>query len=179
RACHARGTPVLVRGDSQLRNDSRVKRWVKRVAYRRLMRRFAACLSVGERSEAYFGYYGASRVVRAPHFVDNRLFAERAAQALGHRRVRRERWGIQPSALVVLFAGKLLPRKRPFDVIRAASGLQGVHLLIAGDGPLLRGCVPLARELGVPLTCAGFLNQSAIADAYVAADVVVLPSDRR
>jgi glycosyltransferase involved in cell wall biosynthesis len=179
KACRAHNVPMLVRGDSQLRDDSAPKRILKRAVYRRFIRRFAACLSVGVRSEAYFRYYGATHIVPSPHFVDNALFAQRAAAALPHRAVRRAAWHIPADALVLVFAGKLVARKRPLDLVRAAQGLRGVHVLFAGDGPLRRDCLDLARRLGVAVTFAGFLNQSAIADAYMTGDVLVLPSGRR
>jgi glycosyltransferase involved in cell wall biosynthesis len=178
-ACRAQHVPMLVRGDSQLRDSSLAKRWAKRLTHWRLVRRFAACLSVGERSEAYFRYYGATHIVRSPHFVDNALFANRAALSMPQRVARRAAWNIPSGALVLLFAGKFVARKRPLDLIRAARRLRGVHLLFAGDGPLRHQCLDLARRLGVHLTFTGFLNQSAIADAYTAADVIVLPSDRQ
>ncbi len=176
RACKAHGIPTLVRGDSQLRSDSRPKRYLKRLVYRRLLRRFAVCLSVGERNEAYLRYYGATRILRSPHFVDNELFARRARAALAQREGRRMGWGISPDALVLLFAGKLIDQKRPLDVVQAVAGLRGAHVLYVGDGPLRGECDALARRLGVPTTFAGFLNQSAMAEAYAAADVLVLPS---
>jgi glycosyltransferase involved in cell wall biosynthesis len=80
---------------------------------------------------------------------------------------------------VVAFVGKLVSRKRPQDVIRALHGLRATHALFVGDGPLRAECEALASRLAVPATFAGFLNQTAIADAYASADVLVLPSDRR
>jgi glycosyltransferase involved in cell wall biosynthesis len=180
RACEARRIPVLVRGDSQLADDSALKRSVKRLMYPKLVvGRFAACLSVGIRSEEYFRYYGARHVVRSPHFVDNEYFAKRTAAALQQRDVRRTHWRIPLDALVVAFVGKLIPRKRPQDIIRALQGVGATHALFVGDGELRTECEELARRLGVPATFAGFLNQSAIADAYACADVLVVPSDRR
>ena len=176
RACRSHRVPTMVRGDSQLRSDSVPKRLLKRLVYGRLVRQFAVCLSVGERNEAYLRYYGATRIVRSPHFVDNALFAQRAAAAFPHREVRRGAWGIAPGALVLLFVGKLVPMKRPLDILRAVRRLRGVHVLYVGDGPLRGECLASARRLGVPVTCVGFLNQSVIADAYTAADVLVLPS---
>jgi glycosyltransferase involved in cell wall biosynthesis len=179
RACREAKLPVMIRGDSQLRDDPLPKRWAKRILYRRLMRGFAACLSVGVRSEAYFRYYGATRVVRSPHFVDNDLFVTRAATAgLAGPGLRAE-WAIDPSATVLLFAGKMVPRKRPLDIIRAVRGMPGVHVLFVGDGPLKRQCAEVADHLGVGVTFVGFFNQSAMGRAYAAADVLVVPSDRR
>jgi glycosyltransferase involved in cell wall biosynthesis len=48
---------------------------------------------------------------------------------------------------------------------------------MAGDGLLRTACEAYAREHGVPITFTGFLNQSEIVQAYVAADGLALPSD--
>jgi len=179
-ACWGVGTPVLVRGDSQLRDDaSAIKRAVKRLAYPRFVGRFAACLSVGVRSDEYFRYYGARRVVRSPHFVDNAAFADRAAAARDRRETLRAGWGIAPEATVALFAGKLIEKKRPADLIAAAARVPGVHALFVGDGALRGQCEAMAAALGVRATFTGFRNQSAMPSAYAAADVLVLPSDRQ
>jgi glycosyltransferase involved in cell wall biosynthesis len=178
RACWATGTPVYVRGDSQLANDAgRLKRGIKRVLYPWFMRRYAACLSVGQRSEAYFRFYGARRVVRSPHFVDNDRFAADAALA---GKAARQEWGIGQSETVALFAGKLQTLKRVPDLIAAAGkiGTGGVVVLIVGEGNDRRRCEAAAATAGARVIFAGFLNQRAMARAYAAADVLVLPSDR-
>jgi glycosyltransferase involved in cell wall biosynthesis len=173
RACWRTRTPVYVRGDSQLGDDRLlIKRAVKRLAYPFFMSRFAACLAVGVRSDAYFRYYGARRVVRAPHFVDNAAFAAGAARARVRRAEARAKWGISPSATVALFAGKMSAKKRPLDLVEAVARTPGVHALMVGDG-VLRG------ESGANVTFAGFRNQSDMPEAYAVADVLVLPSDRQ
>jgi glycosyltransferase involved in cell wall biosynthesis len=178
RACWAARTPVLVRGDSQLSDDrSLLKRTLKRLAYPRFIARFAACLAVGERSEAYFRYYGARRIFRSPHFVDNAAFAAGAARARQDRAARRAAWSIPPDSMVALYVGKLVEKKRPLDLIDAVSRVPGTHALYVGDGPL-RGEAERAAA-GQPVTFAGFRNQSAMPEAYAVADVLVLPSDRR
>ena len=48
---------------------------------------------------------------------------------------------------------------------------------MAGDGPLRQECERFAIENRTPVRFAGFLNQSQIASAYVASDVLALPSD--
>jgi glycosyltransferase involved in cell wall biosynthesis len=179
-ACWDAGIPIVVRGDSQLRDDaSAAKRLVKRFVYPRFVGRFAACLSVGVRSDEYFRYYGARRVVRSPHFVDNAAFAAGAAAARDRRDARRAEWGVAPGAVVALFAGKLIEKKRPADLIAAAARVPGVHTVFVGDGALRAQCEARARALGVPATFTGFRNQSEMPATYAAADVLVLPSDRQ
>jgi glycosyltransferase involved in cell wall biosynthesis len=179
-SCWRTGTPVLVRSDSQLPTDRSVwKRAVKRAVYPHFLGRCAAGLAVGSRSAAYLRYYGARRVVRSPHFVDNEHFAREASRA--DRDASRAAWGIPADAFVTLFAGKLVPKKRPLDVVRAVAraGRPDVHLLVAGDGELREAVRAECASLGVPVHFAGFLNQSEIPRAYGASDVLALPSDER
>ena len=181
-SCWRAGTPVLVRSDSQLPTDgSRLKRAVKRAIYPRFLGRVAAGLAVGTRSAEYLRYYGARRVVRSPHFVENARFRASAAKARSRRAELRREWGIPEEAFVCLFAGKLIPKKRPLDVVRAVARGDGgdLRVLVAGDGELRGEVEREGAALGVPVHLAGFMNQSRIADAYAAADVLVLPSDAR
>jgi glycosyltransferase involved in cell wall biosynthesis len=137
------------------------------------------CLAVGERSEAYFRFYGARGVVRSPHFVDNEHFA-RGAAAANVASLRRE-WNVREDAMVVGFVGKLVPKKRPLDLLAAVSscGRSDVHVVFVGDGELREACRRTAERLGVAATFAGFRNQSALPAAYAAMDALVLPSDVR
>jgi glycosyltransferase involved in cell wall biosynthesis len=180
RACWSTGTPVLVRGDSQLGGDGvPLRAWVRRLTHRRFIPRFAACLAVGTRSAEYFRFYGARRVVRSPHFVDNEFFARGAATAVVA--ATRRAWGVPDHAVIVGFVGKLVPKKRPLDVVEAVakSGRRDVHVVYVGDGVLREACRAAAHRLSVPATFAGFCNQTSLPAAYAALDVLVLPSDAR
>jgi glycosyltransferase involved in cell wall biosynthesis len=122
---------------------------------------------VGTRSEEYFRYYGAKRVVRSPHFVDNRAFRSGA-----RRGTLRAEWGIDDKTLAVLFVGKLIDKKRPADVVAACHRVPGTRAIIVGDGPL-------KATMPSDATFLGFRNQSELPSIYAAADVLVLPSDRQ
>lgn len=177
-ACWRAGVPVLVRGDSQLAPTPPLKSAAKRLAYPLFIGRYAACLATGVRSAEYFRHYGARRVVRSPHFVDNAAFAARADAVRSERATLRAQYGAAPEDTLLLFAGKFVPKKRPADVLRAAASLRaGVRVLYVGDGELRKAVEREAAEHRVPAHFAGFLNQTAIARAYAASDVLVLPSD--
>ena len=178
RACWATRTPVLARGDSQFgANGPTLRAWLRLLTHRQFIPRFAACLAVGIRSEEYFRFYGARRVVRSPHFIDNDHFSLGAA-ATDVEAVRRG-WGVSPGAMVAAFVGKLMPGKRPMDLINAAaaSGRGDIHLVFVGDGVLRAECEAAARQLGVAATFTGFCNQSALPSIYAAIDTLVLPSE--
>jgi glycosyltransferase involved in cell wall biosynthesis len=83
----------------------------------------------------------------------------------------------------LLFAGKLIPFKRPLDLIIAASKCRNravrVEVMIAGSGALEPDLAGAAEGLSVPLYLLGFRNQTEMPAAYAAADCLVLPSDGR
>jgi glycosyltransferase involved in cell wall biosynthesis len=59
----------------------------------------------------------------------------------------RERFGLPLDAPVVLMVSALIESKRVLDGIRALSGMEGVHLAVAGDGPLRGQARELANRL--------------------------------
>jgi glycosyltransferase involved in cell wall biosynthesis len=82
---------------------------------------------------------------------------------------------------VFLFAGKFIAKKNPLDYLKALeiayrAGAPAVGLM-AGDGPLRPACESQVIAAGLPVTFSGFLNQSEVINAYIAADCLVLPSD--
>jgi glycosyltransferase involved in cell wall biosynthesis len=178
------GLPVLIRGDSHLETPrSDIKRLGKALIYPTFLRQFRIALYVGERSRAYYRHYGYpdEQLVFSPHCVDNEWFAARATQEA--RAGLRTKLGVLPETRIVLFAGKLVPFKRPRDVVDAvancrAQGL-GVEVMLAGDGELRLTLAEAAHSMGVPLHALGFCNQSEMPSAYAAADCLVLPSDGR
>lgn len=175
------GIPVMVRGDSHLKTPrSIVKRAGKAVVYPLALRVFDAGLYVGWHSRRYWEHYGypKHRLFFSPHCVDNDWFAVRATEAAGA--ALRAAHGISREAKVVLFAGKLLPLKRPLDVISAVALARAdgaaATVLVAGSGLLVEALDEHAHASSVPLIQLGFCNQSQMPATYAAADVLVLPS---
>ena len=116
-----------------------------------------------------------------PHAVDNQMFAAAAApyQHPDVRAAARRRWGIEPDAFVVLFVGKLVPSKRPLNVVRAVARLAPGR---DADGRRLRPargsrCAPKRRGSASRCKMVGFLNQSQLGEPYALADCLTLPSD--
>jgi glycosyltransferase involved in cell wall biosynthesis len=95
----------------------------------------------------------------------------------------RKRLGIDSGTAVILFAGKLVPFKRPLDIVGAAAQLKIVRkkiaILVAGAGPLECEMASAAQEAGVAFHALGFCNQSEMPAVYAASDILVLPSDGR
>jgi glycosyltransferase involved in cell wall biosynthesis len=179
-ACMTLGIPRLVRGDS---NSLRNRPWPTRVWHRILLSRFDAFLPVGQANRTFYLGYGLSseRMFQCNHFVDNARFEEQCRRIISERAVLRANWNIPESHTCFLYVGKLEPKKRINDLLRALDKARkttpGVHLLVVGTGELMDEAQQMTRDLNLPVTFAGFLNQTEITKAYVAADCLVLPSD--
>jgi glycosyltransferase involved in cell wall biosynthesis len=160
---------------------------------------------IGEANRQLYEEFGVEedKLYPARYAVDNGRFALQAASLRLKRNELRQQWGIPDDAFCVLFCGKFIPKKRPLDLIAAARILirnnerPQPHLLFVGSGVLgceiRRSCKVVfdaeAAVLSLPnddtkpgvilprASFAGFLNQTEISKAYVAADCLVLPSD--
>ena len=173
--------PVIMRGES---NALRPRPWFKRALHRILLRRCAAFLLIGKGNRDFYRGYGigTQKMFDTPYFVDNARFVKSAADCLPRRADLRTGWAIPEEAICFCYAGKLEPKKSILDLMHAlriavARSSRPLHLLVVGTGELLSQARALAAKHVLPVTFAGFLNQTEIASAYVAADCLVLPSD--
>ncbi len=178
-ACRRRNVPVLIRGDSQLPAQRRpALRLAKELIYPRLLGLFDGFLYVGRRNHEYLRHYDIAehRLFFSPHCVDNDSFA-----AAAERQTPDFRKADVGATRSVLFAGKLVERKRPFDVIRALAlaATQGcrAEAVFVGAGELEDSLRREAATRGVSAIFHGFQNQSRMPSLYAAADLLVLPSD--
>ena len=198
RQAKAAGAEVWLRAESNdLAPVPLWKRPLKRAALSYLFGHIDRFFTIGSANRRLYRNYGVpeSKLLAAPYAVDNARFAAQADALRGQRADIRRAWGIADDAFCVLFCGKFIAKKRPLDLIAAArqataSGTK-VHLLFAGSGELGDGLRAACRvafdadELGItstdagapPASFTGFLNQSEISRAYVAADALALPSD--
>lgn len=179
RACRRRGVPVLIRGDSQLAERRNLPlRLAKELVYPRLLRSFDGFCYVGRRNHDYLRHYGLpeDRLFFSPHCVDNEVFAAKAETA------RRASRGVG-AAKLVLFAGKLVERKRPLDLVRALTLIAQngcrTKAVFVGSGELEDSLRREAASSGVAATFCGFQNQSRMPAVYAMADLLVLPSDHQ
>jgi len=178
------GLQVWCRGESNdLAPEPRFpKNLIKKALMGWFFSKVDAFLCIGQANRRLYRKAGVpeEKLHSAPYFVDNERFSKEAERLWPEREKIRAGWGIRPDATVVLYSGKFIPKKRVMDLAKAfrlASDKQPgkFHLLLAGDGPQR---VQLERELaGLPVTFAGFLNQTEIPRAYAVADVMVMASD--
>lgn len=184
-AAKSNGLEVWMRGETNdLRSPRGFKAWARRQALRWLFARIDHFLCIGTANRRFYEQFGiqSARLHRAPYSVDNAYFASAAARLQPQREVIRAQWGIKPDAFVILSCGKLIPKKRPLDVVNAVARAardcpRPVFCLFAGDGELADTVRTSLTANGLSGCVTGFLNQSRIPEAYAAADCLVLPSD--
>ncbi len=164
----------------------------RRRAWRRLLKRLPirlffsgvhTFLAVGDRNLEYLKHYGApaARIKHCPLSVDIDRFRRAPQEAAQNLRAE-----IAPDAasFVILFSGKFIARKRPFDVIAATAELKARRLNVMacmlGSGPLENELKDAAERMGIGASVhfAGFVNQREIPLYYHMADACVIPSER-
>jgi len=173
-------TPVIFRGEVVLRPDR--PRWIsacKHVALSLLFRGTAAFLTIGSPSRDFYKHFGISddQIFFSPYCVDNAFFMENSA-SWRHKKIElKGSFGLDDRP-VVLFVGKLVERKRPFDLLLAYEAIQEyAGLAFVGDGPLRPALERYAADRNLSqVYFAGFKNQSELPQFYAMADLFVLPS---
>jgi glycosyltransferase involved in cell wall biosynthesis len=148
---------------------------LRRLRSRALLSRAGAVVALWPAAaDAVRALYGVP--TRVLHVIPNGVPAERCPPPDdGARAAARRRFGLPDDAPVVAVVGALAPEKRVGDAIAAVAALDGVHLLVAGDGPERNGLGRRADEAAPGrVRFAGTLPGPG--DALAAADVVALPS---
>lgn len=180
-AARRTGVPLLLRAEAADRNSARSsgKQVVRDTFLRGFYRQFARILTIGAESWAHYRRLGypEQRLIFAPYCVDTSVFAP----ASGAPAIRSE-FNLPDDQIVLLFSGKLVPRKAPDKLIAALKQLPAaerarITLLFLGDGelrPTLEAAVH--AEPRIDARFVGFKNQSELSPYYHAADLLVLPS---
>ena len=173
------GSRVFIRDDQTLLHPRpRPKRWVRAAVLRGIFS-VAGGFYVGQNNREFFLQHGvrSDRLKFVPHAVDGASLTGAAPS----KDKARARFGLSQEGPVVLFVGKLVPKKAPELLLKAFATVRrnrACQLLLVGEGPLedsLKAFVAANRIEDVHF--AGFLNRSEISWAYASADVLVLPSD--
>jgi glycosyltransferase involved in cell wall biosynthesis len=180
-----RGRRALMMTDSERRQPRPLPtRVMKALVLPPLLRQVSGFFTVGDRNEEYLRHYGVppEKMFRGGYPTDEERFLAARGDRERRRREARRRWGVGPSAFVALFVGKLITRKRPLDLAHATLEVRAdtrpVVTVFAGDGALKSAIETVAAGCSERFRLLGFVNQSALADTYAGADVLVHPAER-
>jgi glycosyltransferase involved in cell wall biosynthesis len=187
-ACGLSRTPWMLYGESVPLYESEngwLKARVKKLVLGCLFRKTAAFLLTGAFNREFYESYRVplSRCFPVPMVVDNDFFSGAADQARGHRDAIRTRFGIRPETVLLLFVGKLIPRKRPQDLLavleRVQPAVPELGVAFAGTGQMLPQMEAEVVRRGLRgVFFLGFKNQTELPPVYAMADIFVLPSAR-
>jgi len=180
--------PILLRGESNGLKEPQqpLKYWAKNQFLNWLFAKVSGFLCVGTLNRRFYQGHGIeeSRLFSVPYAVDNSFFRERAKLAHHSQKELRQSLNLQPNRPIILYAAKLIEKKRPQDLL-AAYRLLSVdgtkepepYLLFVGDGNLRSQLEESAKTTGwESIRFLGFRNQSEMPKFYDLCDVFVLPS---
>jgi len=180
--------PFFLYGETSLEQDKRKTGWRKRaraLALMPILKSAAACLYVGTEGRLFYEHYGVSKekLIHVPYAVDNALFMRSDSERSRERASVRAELDIPQEAVIVLFVGKLIDKKRPFDLVAAVAAVQKnnprreIHLLYVGNGPLEPHLEAYAKSRDLRgVHFVEFQQQETLPRYYSAADIFVLPS---
>ena len=176
-------TPVLLRGESHLLNYRALwKRFIKRISLPLLFKGISAFLPIGSLNKGYYRYYGVNdrKMFLTPYAVDNDYFHERFEELF----IKREQLKIEevlvPSLPIILYASKMIPRKRAVDLVKAfhlVSNRVDAQLVMIGDGLERPSLEEYIKDNNIKnVYFLGFKNQTELPKFYAISDIFVLPS---
>lgn len=168
---------IFFRGDSTLLDPTSMWRaFVKKLILRKIYKYVHFALFVGSNNRAYFEHCGllTDQLIYAPHAIDNTRFADDRSSEVQALRLLLK---VEPEETLILFAGKLIPKKNPSLLLSAFLGIKSLnaHLLFVGDGilktQLQRDAAGHNRIHFLP-----FQNQTEMPVVYQACDLFCMPS---
>jgi glycosyltransferase involved in cell wall biosynthesis len=190
-AAWLQGIPVWMRCETQ--DDAFLRSWLKsllRTAYYRLLYTgVSRAFAIGRLNREHLLRHGLqpSQLREARYCTPDRAAPLSLQERERRRQALRHQLGLPADQLLVAYFGKLIAKKDPALLLQAAPHLsqtlrQRLSLLYVGSGELQEALQAQASKLqacdGIAAHFAGFVNQIALLDWYLAADVVVLPSRR-
>lgn len=179
------GHTVCIRNDIPQSHEVLKTGWkqkIKKVGLRYfLFPRINYFLYIGKQNHAFYRSYDIpeSKLVYIPYAVDNsRFYDEYNKLKYSVANLRRE-LGINNTDKVIMYSGKYIAKKRPFDLLKAFALLNKPNcwLVMVGEGELRKGMEEYIEESGLQnVILTGFVNQSQIANYYAMSDAFVMCS---
>lgn len=172
--------PVLFRGDSTILDEvGGFKAMLRKLFLRWVYRHVDFAFFVGAANRAYFIDNGLrpEQLVYAPHAIDNSRFQKSIQDNLQEVSKWRRELGFMDDDLVVMYAGKLEPKKDPMFMTWLALQVKDprVKFLIVGNGQL-ETRLKRKTEKDDRFVFLGFQNQRRMPLVYSLADIFILPS---
>lgn len=162
------------------------KIWIKKIILGFLFKQVDIFFYIGKENKEFLKFYGAdeSKMVFTPYAVDNDYFQKEYERLKNKKEELRKELGISEKDFVILFVGKLIPKKRPLDLLLAyekvfnEKDIKDISLVYVGDGELRKEIEKIIKDKNLTkVFLIGFQNQKDLPKYYSIADIFVLPSD--
>ena len=192
---------IWLRAESNdLKVNSFFKKQFKNLFLKLFFSKIEKFLTIGKANKRLYKNFGITddKIYSTPYSIENQRFAIQANKSLNSRTKFRKFWNIDSKSFCILFVGKFMNKKNPIDIIKAVNILKKTdlekeyHILYVGTGELENQLKKASKVVfdgnnkvvsqnyndNLPLASfTGFVNQSQISNAYIAADLLVLPSN--
>ncbi len=186
-SCLVLRIPIWIRHETQDEAFQRRpwKRLLRSLTYRIIYRGVFHAFFIGQLNREHLLRHGMkeSKLSFAPYCVDSPFPGMSGEAKAATRREMRAKLGIAETETVVLFSGKLIPKKAPDLILEAFSLLSAerkatTRIVFLGSGIMMDELKAGAEQFPGRVICAGFVNQSDLPGYYLAADMLILPSRR-
>lgn len=176
-------TPIIFRGESHLLNyRAGWKKGLKQLILSQLFKRVSSFLPIGTLNWKYYKHYGVPdrKLFLSPYAVDNDYFSKRYQELHDKRDCLRKELGITTEQPAILYASKMMQRKRAMDLLKAYEKIQenvNASLIFVGDGVERHNLESYSKDHNIKnVHFVGFKNQTELPIYFVIADIFVLPS---
>jgi glycosyltransferase involved in cell wall biosynthesis len=183
---HLESLPLILYGDTNAlyeRDKRGLKKLLRNWLLHALFRQTSAFLASGTSNRRFYEFHRVPGIkcFDAPFAIDNNFFRNGAQKARARRAEIRSGLGIPANAILLLFVGKLVPHKRPQDVLEVLNALRGeftnLGAVFVGDGKLRSALEELIAKRNITQAyLLGFRNQSALPALYSTSDVFISSS---
>lgn len=179
--------PLFYMNDANLDADllqPKYKAWIKAFFLKRLLFTLAsAFLSSGTSNSRYYLHYGvpAEKIVPFAYSMVHDSILKISEKMLSEKCTLREELGVPEDKFVILFCGRFIKEKGPFELLEAYHQVDSPDkaLVFVGDGDARESMEEYVADHNLEsVYFAGFQSRSKVLNFYRIADVLVLPSWR-
>jgi len=176
-------TSILFRGEMPLNQEFLIPKWkqkIKKLILKLLFKMMSGFLAIGNENKKFYMYYGVPlrKIFFTPYCVENERFIKEYKKLKNRKTELKKELEIK-GKVIILFVGKLIPKKRPLDVLLAYEKIryENKALIFVGEGILREKLEKIVSKRKIKnVYFVGFKNQSELPKYYAIADIFVLPS---
>ena len=173
------GSKIILRSEANSQKKiNKLKFFFKNFFLKLIFSKINYFAAIGSLNKKFYLKNGVKKnnIFMMPYCVDNNFFRKIDAKYMYFLK---KKYAIKKQDKIILFAGKLIPRKSPITLLKAFSLLKkkNVHLIFVGDGILKTSLHEIVLQKKIKrVYFFGFLGQKKLSTIYNMSDIFVLVS---